>query len=217
MPVTGAQLTDKQYIYDIVARSREARPTTTQGLYRHQLSGPSTPQEMVESHDQLRTGGNTEGSDSLYEIPSNLTKRQQSMLRTTEDDLRRRSVLTIECRLCPDTTLGSWQIFQRHCDTSEDHPVEIIFCERCGDYFGRRDSLKRHQKRRNQDGCRMTSRREAERKITETQQLFDDFNLRMEECMETGEEVDRRFAEIARPNIQSTSKKPIKTRSGGKS
>ena len=60
----------------------------------------------------------------------------------------------------------------------------------------------------------MTSRREAERKITETQQIFDDFNLRMEKCLRTEEELGTRFAELARENIQSesTSKKTSKSK-----
>jgi hypothetical protein len=203
-----------------VAQSQEACPTTIQGLYPHPLPGPSVPQEVVESQDQIQTGGRTEGWEGHYEIPSNLTERQRLMLRTTEDDLRRRAVSTIECRFCPDANWGSWQCFQRHCNTSEDHPVEITFCEQCGDYFGRRDSLKRHQVKRNQDGCRMTSRWEADRKKITTQQSFDGFNLKLESCLRTGEELGPRFAAIARPNIQSTSKKAFKSKgaqSGGNS
>jgi hypothetical protein len=182
-----------------------------QGLYPHPLPGPSAPQEMVESQHQIQTGGHTEGWEDLYDIPGNLTKRQRLLLRTTKDDLRRQAVSTIECRLCPDANWGSWQCFKRHCNTSEDHPVEITFCERCGDYFGRRDSLKRHLIKRNQDGCRMTSRCEADRKKIRTQQLFGDFKLKLGSCLRTGKELGPRFAAIARPN-QSTSKKAFKSK-----
>lgn len=65
----------------------------------------------------------------------------------------------IECKLCSTVELSSWQCFRRHCDTSEDHPVKLTFCNRCGNYFGRQDSKRRHKRtRKYQEEWRTTPR-----------------------------------------------------------
>lgn len=40
----------------------------------------------------------------------------------------------------PTSGFGNWHDFKRHCDAMEAHPLEIFFCDRCGDFFVRRDS-----------------------------------------------------------------------------
>ena len=90
----------KIYIYDDVAPSRVASPTTIKGLYLHPLMGPSTMQEIAESHDELQAGGGYQRLRRPVRDPGSLTKRQRLLLRTTEDDLRRRAISTIECRIC---------------------------------------------------------------------------------------------------------------------
>ena len=225
---------EEVYINDSMTQSRDARPTTALGLYPDPLPGPSALQvtagspyqeqlegrasleSQVESRSLapqqigLRTGGSTEGWDGLYAIPTNLTERQRLMLLTTEDELMRGAVHVIRCKLCPTEELGTWTCFQRHCNTSEDHPAEITFCDRCGDYFGRRDSKKRHEVKKNPGACHKTSRVQAEWKKRTTKRLFDIFTEKLEHCLRTGEELGSRFAEEAQANVPSTSKKPFK-------
>ncbi|KAH9039785.1 hypothetical protein EDB85DRAFT_1927626, partial [Lactarius pseudohatsudake] len=241
-PATRTQNQDNKYIYDSTARSREARAITAQGLYLHPLLGSSTQQETVgfpvqeqlEGREQLETppdsrdmmplhtGESAEVREGLYAIPSTLTERQRLMLQTTEDDVERGAVHSIKCKLCPTVELGSWQCFRRHCKTSEEHPAELIFCNRCGDHFGRRDSEKRHTGKRYQDECRTTPRDQAEWKKTTVKRLFEKFDTKIEHCLRTGEELGPRFATITQQAIQqakvpTTSKKQKKIQSEGDS
>ncbi|KAH9020959.1 hypothetical protein EDB85DRAFT_2002073 [Lactarius pseudohatsudake] len=240
-PATSAQQQDKQYTYDSTVQSREAHTITAQGLYLHPLLGSSAQQEMVGFPEQeqlqgrgllemqhdlrgmvpLRTEGSAEGQD-LYAIPSTLTERQRLMLQMTEDDVERRAVHVIKCKLCPTAKLGSWQCFRRHCNTSEDHPAGLTFCNRCGDHFGRRDSEKRHNGKRYQEECRATPRDQAEWKKRTVKRLFEDFSTKIEHCLRTGEELGPRFAAIAQQAMQqakvpTTSKKQKKIRLEGNS
>ena len=50
-----------------------------------------------------------------------------------------------KCRLFPRTNLKTRQDFKRHCNTAEVHPLEISFCDDCGEFFTRKDLLLRHQ------------------------------------------------------------------------
>ncbi|KAH9053206.1 hypothetical protein EDB87DRAFT_282059 [Lactarius vividus] len=241
-PATSAQQQDKQYIYDSIVQSREARTITAQGLYLHPLLGPSAQQETVgfpeqeqsegrrpweTQHDPrgmvpLHTEGSAEGRGVPYTIPSTLTERQRLMLQTTEDDAERRAVHVIKCKLCPTVELGSWQCFRRHCKASEDHPAELAFCNRCGDHFGRRDSEKRHNRKKYQEECRATPQDQAEWKKKTVKRLFEDFSAKVEHCLRTGEELGPRFAAITQQAMQqakvpTTSKKQKKMRLEGDS
>ncbi|KAH8981502.1 hypothetical protein EDB86DRAFT_2834824 [Lactarius hatsudake] len=185
---------------------------------REQLETPPDSRGMMPLH----SGESAEDREGLYAIPSTLTERQRLMLQTTEDDVERGAVHSIKCKLCPTVELGSWQCFQRHCKTSEDHPAELTFCNRCGDHFGRRDSEKRHTGKRYQEECRTTPRDQAEWKKTTVKRLFEEFNVKIERCLRTGEELGPRFAVITQQAIQqakvpTTSKKQKKKQSEGDS
>jgi hypothetical protein len=173
------------------------------------------PEEKLETqHDsrrvlqiKLQSGRSVEGREE-YPIPRTLTKkrrltnRQRSMLLT---DLEGG---VIRCKLCPTVKLSSLQCYRRHCDTSRDHPAELTFCDRCGDYFGRRDSKRRHNTRENQEKCRTTPRDQADWKKTTVERLFEDFNSELERCLRTGEELGARFAVmITQAKVPTTSKK----------
>ncbi|KAH9012117.1 hypothetical protein EDB84DRAFT_1444831 [Lactarius hengduanensis] len=241
-PATSAQKHDENNTYDSTTQSREARTITAQELYLHQLLGSSAPQETVEfpeqehlegreqsetQHDSRsmmspHSGGSAEGGQGLYAIPSTLTERQRLMLQTTEDDLERGAVHVIKCKLCPTAELGSWQCFRRHCKTSENHPAELVFCDRCGDHFGRRDSKKRHNGKRYQEECRATPQDHAEWKKKTVKRLFEDFSAKIERSLRTGEELGPRFAAITqqamqRAKVPTTSKKQKKIRLEGDS
>lgn len=151
-------------------------------------SGP--PQQIG-----LQAGGSTASRDGLYAIPDNLTPRQRMMLRITEDEARHGAVHTIKCRFCPDVALGS-------------------FCDQCGDHFARPDSKNRHASENRVD-CRKTLPDDAKWKKREIKWNFDIFNARFEHCLRTGEELGKRFAEIAHESVPSTSKKAPKDKETG--
>ncbi|KAI9450628.1 hypothetical protein BJY52DRAFT_1227125 [Lactarius psammicola] len=157
-----------------------------------------------------QTEESAEGRERLYAIPRTLTERQGLMLRTTEDDVEHGAVHVIRCRLCPTVELSSWQCFRRHCTTSEDHPARLTFCDRCGDYFGRRDSERRHNEKKNQEECSRTPQDLAEWKKKTAERLFEDFNAKIDHCLSTGEEVSPRFRAIVQATIPTTSKKIFK-------
>jgi len=37
-----------------------------------------------------------------------------------------------------------WDMFERHCESTEVNPLKIYFCNDCGDSLARHDSLQRH-------------------------------------------------------------------------
>jgi hypothetical protein len=67
------------------------------------------------------------------------------LLQASEAELACGAVQTIKCRFFPDTKL--FEEFKRRCKTTETHPPEIHFCGRCGGFFVRGDSLKRHRRK----------------------------------------------------------------------
>jgi hypothetical protein len=87
-----------------------------------------------------------EEATELFKIPRKFKPGYRLLLQASEADFARGAVQTIKCRLCPDTKLKDFEEFKRHCKTMETHPLELHFCDRCGDYFARSDSLKRHHK-----------------------------------------------------------------------
>jgi hypothetical protein len=142
---------DIKCIYNSMKQSGEARPITAQRLHPHpalehgalvqEMLG-SREQEQFKGREQLGTQHNSHSMQQIeqqYEesaegredsaIPRTLTKRQRLMVRTDMDGG------VIKCKLCPTVELSSWQCFRRHCDASEDHLVELTFCDRCGDYL----------------------------------------------------------------------------------
>ena len=89
-----------------------------------------------------------ETQNALFQIPRKPDQRHKALLEATDDDWARGTIHLLKCRLCPAAGFTNWGLFMRHCDTMEAHPASISFCEHCGDFFARRDSLKRHYKSR---------------------------------------------------------------------
>jgi hypothetical protein len=215
---------DIKCIYDGTKQSGEAHPMPAQRLHSHPVLGHGALQEMLGPPEQEQSKGRAQlgmqhDSHSIQQIeqqyeesaevreghaiPRTLTKRQRLMLWTNVESG------VIKCKLCPTVELSSWQCFRRHCDTSEDHPAELTFCDRCGDYFGRRDSERRHKlTRKYQEERHTTPRDQAKRKKKTVEWIFKHFNARMEHCLRTGEELGPRFAAMtAQAKVPNASKK----------
>jgi len=106
-------------------------------------------------------------------------------------------VPVIKCRLCPDTDFSNWDAFTRHAKAAEAHPYKISFCDSCGDYFARSDSLKRHSKKRRGE-CLEISPETAKEKRRPTERAHKDFVEYEAQCLKTGEQLKTPFAGIIR-------------------
>ena len=216
--------------------------TTARGVYHRSSSGPSVLQVSVgalaqgkspwtEEREQEETRHDTDSNlpherqnpeiaedPSGHAIPTTLTTWQRLLLQTTQADVERGAVNVIKCRLCPTEVFKTWACFSRHCKDCEEHPAKIKCCERCGIYFGRQDSKKRHTDSATKACCAATPAEAAWRKHR-AEQLLAAFQARVEHCLGAGEELGPKFAAIARAELPSKSKKVIlskKRRSEGK-
>ena len=142
----------------------------------------------------------------LFKIPPRLKPMYRMLLLSSLDDLARNAVKTIECRLCPGTGLENFEQFKRHCRTAEAHPLKILFCNRCGDFFARCDSLKRHNILPPAE-CRKVTLEEAAEKRRATKEEHKQFIRRLRHSLTTGGVIGRSFSEIIKEKYPGSSKK----------
>ena len=147
-----------------------------------------------------------EEATELFEIPRKLLRE------ASEAAFARGAVQAIKCHLCPGTKLKDFKEFKRHCKNSETHPLRIHFCNRCGDFFARRDSLKRHHNKPPAE-CRKATPVVAAEKRRVTQEAHKAFIQRLEHRLLTGEDIERGFSEVIKDRYPESSKK--KKRRGG--
>ncbi|KAH8997878.1 hypothetical protein EDB86DRAFT_871367 [Lactarius hatsudake] len=182
---------------------------------RDQPAGYAQPEHDTGSNWLQQIGSESpeiaEDPEGLHAIPKSLTTWQRLLLQTTQADIERKAVSVIKCRLCPIQNFKTWAYFFRHCRDSEEHPAEIKCCERCGIYFGRRDSMKRHSDSATKACCETTPD-EAASKMYKAKQLLAAFLARAEYCLRTGEELGPTFSAIARAELPSKSKKAFSSR-----
>jgi hypothetical protein len=126
-------------------------------------------------------------------------------LYASEDDIARGKVQRIKCRLCLGTDLTNDE-FKRHCRTAEMHPLEILFCDRCGDFFARCDSLKRHNSQPPAE-CRSVTPAKAAKQRRVTEEEHERFVRRLEHSLMTGGVIGRTFSEIIKEKYPDSSKK----------
>jgi hypothetical protein len=166
---------------------------SSQGIYHQPLPGPSFQQGWaVEAADgQLVWVVGREEAEAVqreqeqqeetkleeFKILKKFKPKHKALLEATEADRERGTVQEIKCRLCPDTKLKTWEDFKRHCDAVEAHPLKISFCEHCGDFFARGDSLERHYKKHPAECLRVTPAKAA-LKRTETESVHAEFIAR---------------------------------------
>jgi hypothetical protein len=196
-----------------------------QGVYHRSLLGPSFQQHWVvataQGHQLPRVEERVEEASHhmastekqeghLFEIPSDF-EEFRILLAATEADWTRRAVDEIKCRLCPTSGFSKWDNFRRHCKTTEAHPLEISFCEHCGDFFARSDSLRRHLKQPPAE-CLEVTPEKAEEKRRETERVHGDFIGRVERSLMTGEEIGVPFAQTIKQMYPESSKKRTKSR-----
>ena len=210
--------------------------TTARGVYHRSLLGLSVPQgsvgapeqeqpSWVEEREQIETRRDTgssapqqivlqenaEDEEDLREIPANLSERERLMLQMTQAEKERGAVRVIKCKLCPKPRFGTWLTFRRHCKSCEQHPSEVKFCPRCGDYFGRPDSRGRHEDKKHQEACLNTPQHEAKQKREKVERLLKAFEPRLTQCLRNGEDIQPRFSQVINKIFSNTSKKATRS------
>jgi hypothetical protein len=161
-----------------------------------------------------------EGTTELFKVPRTLNAMFRLLLEASEADLARGAVQAIKCRLCPGTELSTFEEFKRHCRTTETHPLEIDYCDRCGDFFARSDSLKRHRTKPPPE-CLKVTPTEAARKREETEELHTAFIQRLNEGLLTVDDIVMGFAQMIKNLFPDSSKKrtgdsKLQSRLGGR-
>ena len=173
------------------------------GTWQH---SSSMVQPEVEAQDVHSTENEEQADCEPFRIPRRTQERHQALLAATPDDWRCRTVTVIKCRLCPGADFSDWEDFKRHCDTAEAHPWEISFCNHCGDFFARKDSLERHRQKPPKE-CIPVSADRAEFKQRETNRVHEGFKARLNRCMKTGERLGMPFSYIIKVMFPESSKK----------
>jgi len=202
---------------------------SAQGLYHRSSQGPSVQQDSTgmivpeqlpwaeESVERAtwhkpnnvvpQEGGESEAAGGdIFNIPRQFEKRHRAFLGANPADWARGTIRVLKCRLCPDAGFKNWADFRRHCDQMEAHPRQIEFCESCGDFFARPDSLIRHRKSRPLRCLRVDSNT-AEEKRRKTIVAFEDFKASLEHCLETGEDIGMSFGQIIKKEFPDSSKR----------
>jgi hypothetical protein len=165
--------------------------------------------EEVPAQQQQQQQQQEEAENEYFEFPRKFKTGYKALLAATQADWARGSIREIKCRRCPNTntTLKTWEDFKRHCDTTETHPLKIFFCNHCGDFFARCDSLQRHRNHRPAE-CMSITPEKADEKRRETQRIHDEFIARLEAFLRTGEEdVEIPFSQIIKGMYPESSKK----------
>ena len=93
------------------------------------------------------------------------------------------------------------------------HPRKIYFCDDCGDFFARSDSLKRYRVHPPAE-CLDISPEKANEKRRMTQDTHDEFTARLEGCLGTGEDIGIPFSQIVKDMYPNSSKKRKKGAGG---
>jgi hypothetical protein len=185
-----------------------------QGIHHQPLLGPGFQQGWVV---KPADGPIVEGSGEEKAVQhSDSTEQGQQRHRPKEMSPEHRALLVpvrvsgeiaeYRCRLCPNTYLKTWDDFKRHCDYTETHPLKIAFCDKCGDYFARPDSLKRHLKSP-PAACHRVQDKEAVAKRRKTQEAHKEFVDRLKMFMVTGEKFGVPFCDIIKELYPDSSKK----------
>jgi len=162
------------------------------------------PQEVSSSATEVEQEGDAEGA--LFRIPKRLSERHSGLLDAMAEDWARALVRELKCKLCPDAGFCNWEGFKRHCGQSEAHPSKVWFCDFCGDFFARIDSLKRHRKDRPAE-CLSVSRDEALAKRRATERAHREFEARLTRCLKTGEDIGDPFSQIIIDMFPDSSKR----------
>jgi len=161
---------------------------------------------VVQQQDTVFDAKDGESENGGFVIPKRLIPRHRGFLLATSNDWARGSVEALKCRLCPGAEFSNWDLYKRHCDLSEAHPLKLVFCKHCGDYFARTDALKRHQTNRPPE-CLSVTPTDAEAKRVETKKVYEAFEEKLQECLKDDGVIETPFAQIIKGMFPKSSKR----------
>ena len=94
---------------------------------------------VVGQSEVVNTAEDGEGEDAKgngFQIPKGLNDRQRSLLKATQDERARGVVHVLKCIICPNAGFSNWEAFTRHCDKTEGHLEDIVFCRFVATFWG---------------------------------------------------------------------------------
>jgi len=177
---------------------------SVEAAVQHRIDSMMLQEEKTANNVENSEQGEAQGT--LFYVSRRLDKRCRALLKATSDDWARGAIRVLKCRLCPGAGFSNWGDFKWHCREMEAHPARISFCDHCGDFFARRDSLKRHCETRPSE-CRAVSLIMAEIKRRETTKVHDEFKARLKRCLKKEEDIGRPFAQIIKEMYPKSSKR----------
>jgi len=155
----------------------------------------------------MENGTLEETKNNAFHIPKRLKEDYRHFLDATSEDFERGIVHVVKCKLCPGVTFKTWDHFTRHCKTAELHPLRLLFCDHCGDFFARGDSLERHSNNRASGECHDISKQEAEAKRNETRAIHRAFLNNTKAYLETNQGTWTPFAQVIKERYPNSSKR----------
>jgi hypothetical protein len=124
--------------------------------------------------------------NDLFYFPKRLKEYYKLFLDATSEDFERGTLPMLKCKLCHGANFNTWDHFTRHCKSAESQPLKLLFCDRCGNFFARGDSLGRHSDNWAAE-CRDVSQHEAEAKRNETIEIHREFLINTKAYLETSQ------------------------------
>jgi hypothetical protein len=141
-----------------------------------------------------------------FVVPKRLKEDYKLFLDATSEDFERGTLHVVKCKLCPRANFKTWDHFTRHCKTTELHPLRLLFCNHCGDFFARGDSLERHSHNRASE-CRDILQHEAEAKRNETISIHREFLNSTKAYLKTNQGTWSPFAQVVKERYPNSSKR----------
>ena len=191
-------------VQELMGATAQGKPPWVEGseaeLTQHYASS------MVQQQDTVFSAKDGEREDGGFKITRRLGQRYRDLLRATSEDWARGSVEVLKCRLCPGAEFSNWEDYKRHCDLSEAHPLKLVFCKHCGDFFARTDALKRHETKRPPE-CLSVTPTDAEAKRVETKKVYEAFKGKLEECLKDDRVIKTPFSQIIKEMFPKSSKR----------
>ena len=155
----------------------------------------------------METGLLEETKNNVFHIPKRLKEDYRLFLEATSEEFKQGTLHVVKCKLCPGVTFKTWDHFTRHCKTAEPHPLRLFFCDHCGDFFARRDSLERHSNNQASGECHDGSKQEAEAKRNETRAIHKEFLDNTIAYLKTNQGTWTPFAQVIKERYPNSSKR----------
>ena len=175
---------------------REETPSVEEAVQEATWDQSDSMVEQEEEEEYNADEGKLEAmKHNIFCIPKRFDEKCKRFLKATSEDFTRGTLDALKCKLCPTASFSTWDDFVRHCKTTKSHPLKLFFCDDCGDFFARQDSLKRHCKNR-PSRCFGVALHEAEEKRRETEIIHEQFKKNLDAYLKTNEGTWTAFTQV---------------------